>query len=138
MKNIILVYSFCTLVQSTSFASIFLGKVGPFYQDEMSTETASIKRCVPVKKNIQFYVEKSNANHIPRIKFDFVTLSYESGFQETIEGAALGSVRGFNVEPDSANGCLKSVKLRASDTGFNPGIKMYPMSKFGLINWGVI
>ncbi|GIL17070.1 MAG: hypothetical protein BroJett040_08210 [Oligoflexia bacterium] len=121
MKNIFLVCSFCTLVQSTSFASTFLGKVGPFYQDEMSTETALIKHCIPVKKNLQCYVEKSSANHIPRIKFDFVTLTYESGFQETIEGAALGSVRGFNVEPDSENGCLKNVTLRASDTGFNPG-----------------
>lgn len=122
MKNILKVSTvFFLLAHNTSFASTYLAKVGPFYDDEMSIESVTIKRCIPIKKKIEFYVEKTSANHMPRIKFDFVKLVYESNYEEVISGTDYDSVRGFSIVPKAENGCLVNVTLKAMDTGFNPG-----------------
>lgn len=117
-KNIISILVVC--LTSVAAQAGFLGKMGPFEENQKSTKTIHFEQCVTVGE-LKFHVEKSAKYHIPRVLFDAVHIRYMTGNSTVVEGKHLGAVRGFQLEIDEAKGCITDIALSAQDAGFNPG-----------------
>lgn len=122
MKTLFLTAICSSLFTINSYASTYLGKIGPFYPNEYSEQSVVINKCNPKASKLKLVATHSHGKYsMPRFAFREISSELKSGkILSTISDNGETSIKSVFIKLPVGD-CVTKIKAEAMGTGFNPG-----------------
>lgn len=121
--NMIKIFAVITalLVLPGAQASTYLGKLGPFYENEYSIHTVLINKCGPKVRKLILAANANGKYAMPRFSYREILVELQSGKIDSISAKSEDNKLKKIQYLTPANDCVKKITINAASSGHNPG-----------------